>query len=233
MKKIVLFLLMMLPMAVMAQKMTDGELIIFEKPGDVINIKSFKVSRAMDKGFAIARGLSDNDSKLYYGLTVLLYQDGKYFYDEEIVNCPNGKEFRQIGIYRDDYKTVPVVQFYNSTSTKENTVTHKPSNEDVYEVVEQMPSFPGGLAALMYYLSNNINYPAEAEKIGFQGRVMVSFIVERDGSISNATIEKKVDPILDQEALVIVKSMPRWNPGMQAGKPVRVRYTVPVTFRLQ
>ena len=103
----------------------------------------------------------------------------------------------------------------------------------VFDVVEEMPSFPGGSAALMSYLSSNTKYPVVAQENGVQGRVIVSFVVERDGSISDVKVARSVDPSLDREAQRVVKSMPRWSPGKQNGSTVRVKYTVPVVFRLQ
>nr|WP_297027097.1 energy transducer TonB [Prevotella sp.] len=103
----------------------------------------------------------------------------------------------------------------------------------VFDVVEEMPSFPGGQGALMQYLSSNIKYPVVAQENGVQGRVIVSFVVERDGSISDVKVARSVDPSLDREAQRVVKSMPRWSPGKQNGSTVRVKYTVPVIFRLQ
>ena len=102
----------------------------------------------------------------------------------------------------------------------------------VYDVVEQMPSFPGGPAAMMEFISRSIVYPVSALKQELQGRVIVSFIVERDGRLSNAKVVKSVAPDLDKEALRIVKKMPRWIPGQQNGRKVKVKYTVPITFRL-
>jgi TonB family protein len=107
------------------------------------------------------------------------------------------------------------------------------SSEQVYDVVEQMPSFPGGQSALFQFLSQNIHYPEVCEENGIQGRVICDFIVEADGSISDVQVKKMVDHSLDREAVRVIKSMPKWNPGKDKGKPVRVRYTVPVTFRLQ
>ena len=103
----------------------------------------------------------------------------------------------------------------------------------VFDVVEEMPQFPGGQAALLEYLSKNIKYPVVAEENGVQGRVIVTFVVERDGSITDVKVVKSVDPSLDKEAARVVKSMPKWQPGKQNGSAVRVKYTVPVTFRLQ
>ena len=96
-----------------------------------------------------------------------------------------------------------------------------------------MPSFPGGPSALMQYLSSNIKYPVVAEENGVQGRVVCTFVVERDGSITDVRVVKSVDPSLDKEAVRVVKSMPKWIPGKQNGSAVRVKYTVPVTFKLQ
>ena len=96
-----------------------------------------------------------------------------------------------------------------------------------------MPMYPGGDAALMQYLSSNIHYPAVAAENGVQGRVVVGFVVERDGSITDVNVMRSVDPSLDREAVRVVKNMPRWTPGKQNGSAVRVKYQVPVTFRLQ
>ena len=103
----------------------------------------------------------------------------------------------------------------------------------VFDVVEEMPSFPGGQGALMAFLSSNIKYPVVAQENGVQGRVIVGFVVERDGSITDVKIMRSVDPSLDREAQRVVKAMPKWKPGKQNGAAVRVKYTVPVGFRLQ
>lgn len=103
----------------------------------------------------------------------------------------------------------------------------------VFDVVEEMPHFPGGPAALQAFLSSNTKYPVVAQENGVQGRVIVSFVVERDGSITDVRVVRSVDPSLDREASRVVRSMPRWSPGKQNGSTVRVKYTVPVVFRLQ
>ena len=103
----------------------------------------------------------------------------------------------------------------------------------IFEVVEQMPTFPGGDAALMKFLSDNVKYPVVAQENGVQGRVVISFVVERDGSITDVKVARSVDPSLDREAARVVKSMPNWIPGKQNGSAVRVKYNVPVSFRLQ
>lgn len=106
------------------------------------------------------------------------------------------------------------------------------NRNEVYDVVEQMPSFPGGISGLRTYLNQNIRYPAEAQENCVQGRVVVSFVVGKDGHISDVTVLRSVDPSLDKEAVRVIRNMPRWSPGKQGGEPVRVRYNVPVSFRL-
>ena len=109
----------------------------------------------------------------------------------------------------------------------------EPEEQTIFEVVEQMPEFPGGLSACMSYIARNVKYPTIALENGIQGRVVVQFCVEKDGSISNTVATKSVNPYLDKEALRVVSSMPKWTPGKQKGKPVRVKYTLPVHFRLK
>ena len=116
---------------------------------------------------------------------------------------------------------------------EEVTKTESAENNKVYDVVEQMPSFPGGDAELMKYLSSHIRYPIKAEENGIQGRVITIFTVERDGSITDIKIIKSIDPLLDKEAIRVINNMPKWIPGKQKGFAVRVRYTLPVSFRLK
>ena len=117
---------------------------------------------------------------------------------------------------------------------KEVVIDEKPKEEEtkVFDVVEQMPSFPGGDAELMKFLHDHMKYPVIAEENGIQGRVVCTFVVERDGSITDVKVVKSVDPSLDKEAIRVLKSMPKWIPGKQNGSAVRVKYTLPVTFRL-
>ncbi|MBR6601007.1 MAG: energy transducer TonB [Bacteroidaceae bacterium] len=106
------------------------------------------------------------------------------------------------------------------------------SGDEIFQVVENMPEYPGGMSELMKYLQKEIKYPKEAQEQGKQGRVIVEFVVEKNGSITEAKVMKPVDPLLDAEALRVVSAMPNWNPGKQRGKEVRTRFTLPVTFRL-
>lgn len=110
---------------------------------------------------------------------------------------------------------------------------HVDEETKIFTVVEQMPMYPGGDGALMGYLRDNIHYPTVAAENGVQGRVVVGFVVERDGSITDVKILRGVDPSLDREAMRVVKNMPKWTPGKQNGSAVRVKYQVPVSFRLQ
>ena len=110
---------------------------------------------------------------------------------------------------------------------------HTPVAGEVYDVVDKMPEFPGGMTGLMQYLSKNIRYPAEAQTKGIQGRVTVAVIINTEGKAVNASIVRSVDPSLDAEALRVAGTMPDWVPGTKDGKPVNVKYTFPVTFRLQ
>ena len=102
----------------------------------------------------------------------------------------------------------------------------------VYDLVDEMPSFPGGLEELYKWIDNNVQYPAVARENGIEGRVILKFIVEKDGSLSDSTVIHSVHPMVDREALRLVGQMPKWNPGRRAGVPVRVRYCLPIKFKL-
>ena len=107
-----------------------------------------------------------------------------------------------------------------------------PASEEVFQVVEKMPEFPGGMGECLKFLNQNIRYPVESQKAGVQGKVIVQFVVEADGSVTNPLIVRSIDPHLDGEAIRVISLMPQWKPGMLKGRPVRVKYTVPVAFRL-
>lgn len=109
----------------------------------------------------------------------------------------------------------------------------EPEEQQIFQVVEEMPEFPGGMAECLKFISKNIKYPTIAQENGIQGRVIIQFVVNQDGSIVDPVVMRTVDPYLDKEALRVIQMMPKWKPGKQRGKPVRVKYTVPVTFKLQ
>ncbi len=140
--------------------------------------------------------------------------------------------------------TLAIIWFGNETATAQNVVNQKESEqksafpkkneieEKIFDVVEQPPKFPGGNLALLDYLSNNVQYPRDAEEEGKQGRVVVAFVVEKDGTITNVKVVRSVYPSLDNEAVRIVAAMPKWIPAKQNGEYVRVKYNLPVTFKL-
>ena len=105
--------------------------------------------------------------------------------------------------------------------------------KEVYQIVEQMPGFPGGPEAMMQYVAKHINYPKEAQKAGIQGRVFVGFIVEADGSLSDFKVLRGIGYGCDEEAIRVAQSMPKWKPGMHRGEPVRVSYQIPIWFKLE
>ena len=116
------------------------------------------------------------------------------------------------------------------TANAQKTVVSQ-SKQNVYDVVEQMPEFPGGMPAMIEFLQTNLKYPSDAKKQNVGGRVLVMFVVEVDGTISNVRVARNVFPSLDAEAVRVVKAMPKWNPGKEKGKPVRVNFSLPVVFK--
>lgn len=147
----------------------------------------------------------------------------------EVLNVvENDKEVASIEINSEDEKDKVVVV----NAPVAPRVVEEDDNV-VFQVVETMPLFPGGEAAMMKFMGDNIKYPVIAQENGIQGRVICQFVVNKDGSIVDVVVVRSVDPSLDKEAIRMIQSMPRWTPGKQRGKPVRVKYTLPVNFRLQ
>jgi len=154
---------------------------------------------------------------------------------------PPPKQVTQIKIVEDDVEVEDdldidveaddetVVEEYIPPSDDEEEV----DEAEIFTVVESMPSFPGGMGELMKFLSQNINYPTLAKESGIQGRVFINFVVEPNGKISNVKVLRGIGGGCDEEAVRVVKSMPKWSPGKQRGKPVRVSYNLPVKFTLQ
>lgn len=130
----------------------------------------------------------------------------------------------------DQPKTEQVGQVAKVENTSENTEVEV---KEIFQVVEEMPEFPGGMGECMKFLNKNIKYPAAAQEKGVQGRVIIQFVITKEGDIVNPNVVRGVDPTLDAEALRVIKMMPKWKPGKQRGQAVNVKYTVPVTFRLQ
>ena len=116
---------------------------------------------------------------------------------------------------------------------QKTVVSQKDQKEEPFNVVEDMPAFPGGMEAMIQFLSSNIQYPADAQKQKVDGRVLVKFVVEKDGSITEVKVIKPAFPSLDAEAIRVVKAMPKWKPGYQNGQAVRVQFAMPINFSLK
>ena len=130
-------------------------------------------------------------------------------------------------------KTPPKSNDYSNSNAHSSLSSSDSDNDVIYTVVEHMPEFPGGQNAMMQFITDHLIYPKEAKDYGIQGRVICQFVVEKDGRVSDVQVIRSAgDAALDQEAVRVVSSMPLWNPGTQRGKPVRVKYTIPVNFRL-
>ena len=179
--------------------------------------------------------------------------DTDFFFEEEIdiqqttqetpppPPPPAVQEVEVLNVVEDDVETETIE--INTEDDKDVEVVIAPpveapveeeEEEVIFMVVETMPEFPGGQQALFKYLGENVKYPVIAQENGIQGRVICQFVVNRDGSIVDVVVVRSSgEPSLDKEALRVINSMPKWKPGKQRGKPVRVKYTVPVNFRLQ
>jgi TonB family protein len=141
------------------------------------------------------------------------------------------KKGAKAGTIKMGSKSIKVVKA--DAQSKTDAATAQTSKQRPFDVVEHMPEYPGGASALFEFLSKTVKYPAAAEKAGTQGRVIVTFVVEQDGSIGEPTVTRSVSPELDAEAVRVINAMPNWKPGTQNGKAVRVKYTVPINFALQ
>ena len=210
-----------------------------------IKANAVKVSEVLNDGSVIARTM-DKDGD-FYGIKVkIIKEPNTFYYDDQIIDVPTGSLII-VGTYRHYNSTYPIVKIPAPKLQKEKTTPKKEiqhntkaqsgnnkttKSDKIYDVVEQMPSFPGGNGALLEYLATHVKYPEAAEQTCAQGRVIVSFIVECDGSITNVHVTRSIAQELDREAENVVSSMPRWIPGKHNGVTVRVRYNVPVSFRL-
>ena len=182
------------------------------------------------------------------GMTLALNAEtvNDYVYDEPqtpqkqtVVKKGNQDKTVKVGAKTVEVKTIkpaqtkaPVKKAEPKKEVKDVKASVIKNEERVFDVVEEMPKFPGGDDALIKFLHESIKYPAEAEKAGKQGRVVVTFVVNKDGSVDNAKVVRSVDEKLDAEALRVVNAMPKWQPGKQQGQEVNVKFTLPVTFKL-
>jgi protein TonB len=195
-----------------------------------IKANAVKVSEVLNDGSVIAYTMNDDYDCIKVKIT---REPNTFYYDDQIIDVPTGSLII-VGTYRHYSSTYPVVKIPKQeikevTPTKNSKIS---KSKKIYDVVDEMPVFPGGNGALLEYLATHVKYPVVAQKNGVQGRVIVSFIVECDGSITDVRVERSVDPSLDREAIRVVSSMPNWIPGKLKGSPVRVKYNVPIMFYL-
>ena len=181
-----------------------------------------------------------------FDVETVLFQGNTHYYNADLFRHIPGRYrfFLTIRRYNRKYTLMAEFQLQNNTiellgrhSDNRQKDTLPPEEEivgqPIYNVVDQMPEFPGGMDKLLQFINGNMQYPAEARKKGIQGRVTVQFIVDEDGHITEPNIVRSVDPFLDKEALRIIKTLPQWKPGTLKGKAVKVKYTVPVAFKLK
>ena len=178
------------------------------------------------------------DTKIARGIDPLLDAEAL----RVVSNMPNWKPGKQKGEAVNVMYTLPVMFRLNGDADKKEAATPKEADTQteakvdengIHQVCEEMPEFPGGMRECMNWLGKNVNYPATAQEKGIQGRVIIQFVVERDGSITEPKVVRGVNPDLDKEALRVVSAMPNWKPGKHKGEVVRVKYTLPVMYRLQ
>ena len=221
--------------------------------------KSEKASLENEKLIYVLMGLVFTLSLVYVALEwtereVTKYEvtDTEFLFEEEVEiqqtsqetppppPPPAVQEVEVLNVVEDNVETESIE--VNTEETEQEVVIAAPveapveeeEEEVVFVVVESMPEFPGGQQALFKYLSENVKYPVIAQENGIQGRVICQFVVNKDGSIVDVEVVRSGgDPSLDKEAIRVIKSMPKWKPGKQRGKAVRVKYTVPVNFKLQ
>ena len=221
--------------------------------------KSEKASLENDKVIYVLMGLVFVLSLVYVALEwtekeVTKYEvtDTEFLFEEEVEiqqtsqetppppPPPAVQEVEVLNVVEDNVETETIEVSTEETETEVviaapvEAPVEEEEEEVVFVVVESMPEFPGGQQALFKYLSENVKYPVIAQENGIQGRVICQFVVNKDGSIVEVEVVRSGgDPSLDKEAVRVIKTMPKWKPGKQRGKPVRVKYTVPVNFKLQ
>lgn len=155
---------------------------------------------------------------------------------------PPPKMAEVLNIVTDDTEISDELEILDTEATEETEIEFQEVTveeeveevaDEVFVIVEQMPTFPGGDLELRKFLAQSVKYPVIAQENGIQGRVFVRFVINQKGEVTNVEVARPLDPNLDKEAVRVVKSMPKWTPGMQRGKPVKVSYTVPINFVLQ
>lgn len=232
-------LLLITANSVYAQKVTPQKVITTTGSEGSVSFKIEKSDDALKDGKIIIRGIQDSIN----GKPLIIVDDVRMAKDFEI-NSISTNDIQSISVLKDksavalhgeEAKNGVIIITTKKKALEQEELKRKamtPDNNEVFVVVENQPEYPGGSAAMMEFLAANIQYPAEAKDKGIQGRVITNFVIETDGSISDVQIVRGVDPLLDKEAARVIGSMPKWKPGVQRGNEVRVRYTLPVVFRL-
>ena len=178
---------------------------------------------------------------------IILWQGNKYYYNAELFRHTPGRYrfFLTVRRYSKEYTLMTefqlqdnMIELFKRHPYSQLNDTLLPSEEEavyppIYNVIDQMPEFPGGIDKLLQFINDNMKYPSKAQMEGIQGRVIVQFIVDEDGYIMEPNIVRNVEPSLDNEALRLIKMLPQWKPGTLKGKAVKVKYTVPVAFKLK
>ena len=188
-------------------------------------------------GYSLANGISLKLLALLPIVAVALAVNAEtvtdYVYAQPQQQTPVKKGVKS-GKIKMGNQTITVIESDDQKADQNTaTGTFEPTPQKTLDVVEQMPEYPGGASALLQFLAKNVKYPAAAEKAGIQGRVIVTFVVDTDGSVIEPTVAKSISPELDAEAIRVISAMPNWKPGMQSGEVVRVKYAVPISFALQ
>jgi TonB family protein len=206
-----------------------------EKKAEPAKTKPFALHAVVDQ-FGRITGFSSEgepDSRQPMEFTI-----GNIFFGDREATLEEVKNYKALGydmyemVYNPNTDAAPKLIFKKNEQAAAGATEQK-EREIVFDVVEQMPEFPGGAEGMMKFLTSTVKYPAVSQKNGVQGRVVVKFVVEKDGSVSSARVVKSVNEELDAEALRVVNAMPAWTPGKQNGRIVRVYYTIPIAFRLQ
>lgn len=199
--------------------------------GDVDTFLRLTTNTEAQKSKAAVNYILAASDQVFGKLVKFLFPENKIPTDEVYFMDTEGK-CQSFGYDPNISSIIPAKSTSMSLQKVADSSLNSKSTEKTFDVVENMPSYPGGRNAMIAFFSSNMKYPEAAKKKGIHGRVIVNFVVDKDGSITEAKVVRSVDPLLDKEALRLVYSMPKWNPGTMDGKPVRVRYSVPFTFRL-
>jgi periplasmic protein TonB len=204
-----------------------------ERMVDVTSLADLKIEQPKVKDVIIISAPPPPPLKSSIRFTPPVIKPDQEVMEEDEVKTQESLNEAKIAISVADVKGTDEDNGVDIASLDENQAITQEDETKVFEIVQQMPEFPGGENALVKWINEHIKYPYLAAENGIEGKVYVQFVVDKDGNISNARIARSIAPSLDQEALRVVNNLPRWNPGKQSGQPVRVSYTIPINFVLK